>query len=626
MNSFFTTYHAIIFMRFIKVPCLCLVAPIIFISVVICYPTTARGQDNMSPGTQTKGRILGSSFDKDDFHHLVNISLNLSLLKRIPKFLSSQDINSGRFGKGPWIPTDQNVIFPLAVAWWYKADDNRYYHNKKVLEAIIKGGNALIDEQDSRGRWELVKKDGSRWGYMSNPWIYFRWIRAYDLVKNAMPCRSREQWRYALLEGFKEIAENILPRASLHNIPVTQAVALYIAGKALNRPDWQEQAKKFIERVVSRQSAAGYWSEHAGPVVRYGYVYIDALGVYYALTHDEKVLLALRRAACFHNKFTYPDGSIVKTIDERSYYNRSVYLGGIGLIFTREGRSFLYNQYKISNKKYLYHYLAASILLYAKDVDNLSSDYFDDTDVDSRFIIADKGAAIQRNGSWFLVVSAYTASQSKSRWILDRQNFVSIYHKKVGLIVGGGNTKLQPLWSSFTVGDTDLLKYVNNEKPDFIPPEGLLHIPDRAGLLFEKNSVGVNLYYGEQQCSIRMKIIDDETMEIEYARTPPLQKSVKAHITLLPKPGHILLNQNGKKIVLGKNDIYWPAGTFGDWIAHDSVRYYLPEQASIKWPILPYNQYKKDGRADLKNGRIVIEIPFSGETKRYSIMIKVPAY
>ncbi len=39
-----------------------------------------------------------------------------------------------------------------------------------------------------------------------------------------------------------------------------------------------------------------------------------------------------------------------------------------------------------------------------------------------------------------------------SRWIQDRQNFVSIYHDKTGLIVGGGNLA-QPGWSNFTIGD-----------------------------------------------------------------------------------------------------------------------------------------------------------------------------
>jgi hypothetical protein len=40
-----------------------------------------------------------------------------------------------------------------------------------------------------------------------------------------------------------------------------------------------------------------------------------------------------------------------------------------------------------------------------------------------------------------------------SRWIQDRQNLVSLYHDKIGVILGGGNTKLQPLWSTFSVGD-----------------------------------------------------------------------------------------------------------------------------------------------------------------------------
>ena len=71
------------------------------------------------------------------------------------------------------------------------------------------------------------------------------------------------------------------------------------------------------------------------------------------------------------------------------------------------------------------------------------------------FVLTEKGverAATLRQGPWFICLSAYTAPLDRSRWHQDRQNLVSIWHEKVGLILGGGNTKLQPAWSNFTVG------------------------------------------------------------------------------------------------------------------------------------------------------------------------------
>ena len=78
------------------------------------------------------------------------------------------------------------------------------------------------------------------------------------------------------------------------------------------------------------------------------------------------------------------------------------------------------------------------------------------------FLLTEGGAAraaIVRRGPWFVCLSAYVTPISKSRWIQDRQNLVSIYHDKIGLILGGGNTKLQPAWSNFTVGDVTLLSH-----------------------------------------------------------------------------------------------------------------------------------------------------------------------
>ena len=66
-------------------------------------------------------------------------------------------------------------------------------------------------------------------------------------------------------------------------------------------------------------------------------------------------------------------------------------------------------------------------------------------------------AATVRHGPWFLCALAYTAPVANSRWYQDRQNLVSIYHDKTGLILGGGNTKLQPGVDKLTVGNMALL-------------------------------------------------------------------------------------------------------------------------------------------------------------------------
>ena len=80
-------------------------------------------------------------------------------------------------------------------------------------------------------------------------------------------------------------------------------MGLYVAGKVLDRPEWCQQAPDFMMKVVDKQAEGGYWSEHIGPVVSYNFVYIDALGTYYALSKDQRVLPALEKSSRFHRYF-----------------------------------------------------------------------------------------------------------------------------------------------------------------------------------------------------------------------------------------------------------------------------------------------------------------------------------
>jgi hypothetical protein len=48
--------------------------------------------------------------------------------------------------------------------------------------------------------------------------------------------------------------------------------------------------KQFMAKVVAAQTPGGWWVEHSGPVVAYNFVYVEALGIYYAMSRDAGVL------------------------------------------------------------------------------------------------------------------------------------------------------------------------------------------------------------------------------------------------------------------------------------------------------------------------------------------------
>ncbi|MBM3854999.1 MAG: hypothetical protein FJ399_17900, partial [Verrucomicrobia bacterium] len=77
------------------------------------------------------------------------------LVARVPGILRTYDEKTGRFGSGLFVVGDQNHLFPLAVAYATASPRNRYHRDAKLLEVIMKGGDALIEVQDPQGRWRF---------------------------------------------------------------------------------------------------------------------------------------------------------------------------------------------------------------------------------------------------------------------------------------------------------------------------------------------------------------------------------------------------------------------------------------------------------------------------------------
>lgn len=544
------------------------------------------------------------------------------LLDKIPEILKSQDPKTGRFGQGVFIVTDQNVIYPLATAWSINDPPNPHFHSPQLLQAIIAGGDALIAEQKPSGKWIFRKKDNSTWGDIYMPWTYSRWLRAFALIKDAMPTDRRAKWETALKLGYQGIAREELSKP-VANIPCHHAMGLYLAGKVFDRPDWSRQATAYEHKVVDFQDPAGFWTEHSGPVVQYGAVYLDALGAYYGLSNDPYVLPALRRAALFHIAMTYPDGSAVETVDERNVYDSSIFTPNCGFSFCPEGRGYMKRQFELKARKsktIVGADLAASFLLYGRNGEVFAPP---DPDRAPAVLTADHNAMTRRAGPWFTCLSAYHAPVSTSRWIQDRQNLLSLFHDKTGLILGGGNTKLQPLWSTFTVGDVNLLFHKpGDENPNFIPPAGLVHVPTNASL--DSDSTRLILEYSSVKCQLSVDLTDPHRARVVYATSGAGPDAIAAHVTFLPHLGGAWSTASGKSGTISGESFTLGPGESGDWFAHHGWRVHLPAQAIVQWPVLPHNQYVKDGHAEPKDGRIVVTLPFTKDLLRQEITVEVP--
>ncbi len=529
----------------------------------------------------------------------------------VPEILALQKDN-GQFGTEPWISTDQNVMLALAAAWPLK--DSVHYQSEKLLDAIVRGGYAMQDAQDEMGMVIFRKKDHSTWGQIYMPWVYSRWVRAFAIVKEAMSDEARDRWTQALLLGYDGIARTGLDR--VHNIPTHHAMGLYCAGEVFGRADWQAQARGFLHRVVDEQASDGWWAEHKGPVVAYNFVYVESLGVYYSMSGDEKVLDALTRAARYHAGCVYPDGSLLETVDGRNSYHEGVRLGNVGFSHTAEGRGFLQQQHALhlkSGATFDADY-AAQMLLYGDAGELVETAAAQERNVYQM----GHDALIKRQRPWFTALSAFTAEIPLNRFGQDRQNFVSVYHDAVGLVIGGGNTKLQPLWSTFTLGDTALLQHQQgDEAPDFMPPEGLIHVP-QSGEIAEDSIL--RLDYGQAQCQVELEVQNDSELTIVLGASATSALPIEAHITLIAHLGQAASSAVGRVEMLGEKSFTW---SDPKWIEHAGWRLSVPPGASVIWPVLPHNPYRKDGAATIEEARLVVAVPLKGDGQHRKLVLRV---
>jgi hypothetical protein len=197
-----------------------------------------------------------------------------------------------------------------------------------------------------------------------------------------------------------------------------------------------------------------------------------------------------------------------------------------------------------------------------------------------------------------------------SRWIQDRHNLVDVFHDDLGLVAGGGNTKLQPYWSTFTVGDCALLKHTpGDENPTFNPKIDLTWVPEQATLEDEAGGQRLTLKVGGRACSVLPEPLPNGDLKLSYAA--PADQRAEAHLPLLNRSRH-LLTAAGASVHLDDEEVVLGSDRIGAWFDYGGLRVLVPVGVSLRWPVRQHDQYKKDGSSPLGTAKLVLVMPFAG--------------
>jgi hypothetical protein len=563
---------------------------------------------------------------------------------------------SGQFGTEPWIVRDQDVMLTLALL--LTDAGGPHFGSPRLQEALAAGGRYLRSRQDARGMFPFDKKDGSHWGPIFMPWTYLRWMITYHLCAEQLSAADRSLWAEGLQLGYAGIAATELSSRSniypgplpgqpspdpdevvpwVHNIPCHHATGLFLAGRVFQRPDWVEQARAFMDLVLAAQSPHGWWTEHAGPVVLYNRVYLEALGLYHALSGESAVLPALERGAAFHLHYTYPNGAAIETVDERNPYTllrvvtepdgrtrhepEQVNLH-VGLLFSAAGRALLAHQYPLVAARDPASFDGAEFMWLGLTA--APAELVPGGPAGPRFAMGDR-ALVARHGPWVASFSAYTCPRTPNRFIQDRQNLLSLYHAEAGLILGGGNTKRQPRWSTLTVGSPNLVSPVGlTREADLAPDLGVDYTPEEARI----EELGDTRWALHVTCAgaslvVTIELVNEHHARLEYrlGSAAPDGRPVQAHLTFIPYLGSVLRASDGTADTLTVTP--W-VKTGLTWLQHHRWRLALPATAEVRWPVLPHNPYTDNGASQPQEGRLVVSLPLKPDTPMELALTALP--
>jgi hypothetical protein len=119
------------------------------------------------------------------------------------------------------------------------------------------------------------------------------------------------------------------------------------------------------------------------------------------------------------------------------------------------------------------------------------------------------------------------------------------------------------------------------------------------------------LQYDANRTHVSVELPTSTTARLTYTLDSEPTGTIEAHAPLMPVMGKPWKTASGKSGTLTTDSIHLAAQDTGGWLEHNGWRVVMPPGSHLDWPILPHNQYRKDGRAEAAEGRLVVTIPLA---------------
>ena len=526
-------------------------------------------------------------------------SMNLKLaLRRILTRQLSGDLKPALLGnfdmerRAETNPFTRKTAYGAAFAVFNEFPDNPLYGDQRVWEMALRMFDIVADLQCDDGDWARhIPATGKthRTPYFTEMYSWMRFFEDFGARMDAgrrdrMGCMLRRaaDARMTRTEGYLDTGVH----AGSKNIFLSGALTLWMAGRLFAEPAWVRTAEKALDSVIATQSSEGYWYDGnvpRGPTVGYNSVTLEAVSVYARLSGNRQALDAVHRGARFHRAFAYPDGTDVETIDERNRYT-PVVNGRLVWAFapfeaTRPIAAFFADNLQQRTPDPGRHGSLGAVEFDAwqatPDAEIAAGGFGDGIRVFSTI-----PAVIVNQGPWTRCLSGATTALPSGHFHHDLQNHVSLWHRSLGLVVGGGNSLFDPTFSTFRFHDR--------------------HLAQDGEAEADANGARLRLRYGDIRASVALSVVNGREVRLEACAEGPLPEDSEFAFHLY--------GRHGDRLRLGEHDcalddlVLWH-GLVDDnrHFAVGPIEVTADRDFAAMWPCIPVNIYDPPRRLALEH-------------------------
>jgi len=501
------------------------------------------------------------------------------------------------------------ALMAAAVLYAKPHPANRAHGDRPMLDLAIALGDLFATESE-QGRYQKILNDD---------WGTYMWLEAYRLLMPKLGTERQDRWRRALRHDVQQVFDEMLPRVDFprYQSPYIRtstnhfslwASTVYLAGRVFQQEEWKRVGGRVLHRLASEeQTPDGYWGELTdnGPATGYNALTTSGVALYWEHSGDTAALEAVRRATSFQIDFTWPDGTLVETINGRNrhgtvspwaHFAFSNFADGRGYArfltgFFKEGalqersRGVAQNLGRIAQNALYYHEGPCDAIPQERPA------YVHQMTV---------AAGIRKTGPWTACLSGLIDPPVANQFVLDRQGHLSIFHERCGLIITGANSKHQAELATLL------------EKT----AAGTRCVPLSSRLFLSAEQDRLALAYDTVFCELDLRAPSATKMPFRFTiieANPKRLEELTLTLQLCLKPGKLLETARSRRIV-GPTRIELGPEEIGGVIRHGGWTLKVDPSARLVWPVYPFNPYSNGPETELRYAVGALSIPI--ELKR----------